>query len=49
MGWREFTGYVDVMNAQIEGQKPDPGSWKGTENDPGWQELRAQRDKLRGR
>lgn len=49
MGWKEFTGYIDVMNKQVEGEKGDPGSWRGSEYDPGWQELRAARERQRGR
>ena len=51
MGWREFCGYVDAMYKQLKGETADdPYSWRGTENDPWWQAVRAKRaDELRRR
>jgi hypothetical protein len=46
---REFLGYLDVMNKQIEGERASPDSWEGAANDPAWAELRAARERMRAR
>lgn len=49
MGWREFTKYVEVMNKQVEAARAEADSWENAEVDPVWHELRAKRDRARGR
>lgn len=49
MGWRELCGYQRAMVKAKRGPEPDPGSWDGADQDPGWQQLRDRRDRLRGR
>ena len=49
MGWRELRGYVREMNRAQEAQRAQPGSWRGAEQDPHWQEMRAKRERFYGR
>ena len=44
MGWRELIGWLESMERERKGPEPDPGSWKNTDRDPWWAEMRAQRD-----
>ena len=49
MGWREFTGWLEVLhkrNQQANSSRVSPGSWDGAEGDPAWQAMRAERDAL---
>ncbi len=46
MGWLEFCGWLRVLEQQVNGKTADdPGSWAGADEDAGWQELRAARDR----
>jgi len=49
MGWLEFRRWLRVMNKQIAGQRTQPDSWAGVENDPQWAEIHRERDRLLGR
>lgn len=49
MGWREFCGWLDVLRKQQEGVRAAPDSWAGADHDPHWQEMRAARERMRGR
>lgn len=47
MGWGELMAWVETMNRQLAGEKTEPDSWQGHENDPGWAELRRRREQAR--
>lgn len=49
MGLREFWAWVEQLHHEKEEQSTSADSWQNAENDPGWQAMRAKRDKLRGR
>jgi hypothetical protein len=49
MGWREFTGWLEVMKRQREPPVSPIDSWAGTDTDPWWQEARAERARQVGR
>lgn len=48
MGWRELRGWLAAMNRRVAAEHGSPESWSGTENDPGWQEMRAKRRRMQG-
>jgi hypothetical protein len=49
MGWIEFTTWLEVLQAQTQPAEVDPGSWKGKEQDPWWQQANETRERMRGR
>lgn len=46
MGWREFCGWLEVLRKHQEGAKASADSWDHADQDPGWIEMRAKRDRL---
>lgn len=49
MGWGEFLAFLRAMKREQEAREVGPGSWKGAESDPWWQEARRERyQKRRG-
>lgn len=49
MGWREFIGWLEVLDRQNKPPEVDPGSWQGADQDPWWQQARRERDEMRAR
>ncbi len=49
IGLREFRAWCDQVSEENEKERQRSDSWEGSKNDPGWQAMRAKRDKARGR
>lgn len=49
MGWLELFDWVGEMRRQQRGPEPKPESWEGADESEHWDELRAARERRRGR
>jgi hypothetical protein len=49
MGLREFRTWCEQVVFENEQERQQSDSWEGSKNDPGWQAMRAKRDRARGR
>lgn len=49
VGRRRFNAFVKQANRELEGTQASPHSWRGTDEDPGWQAMREKRERYYGR
>lgn len=49
MGRNEFYAWVEQLHDETEKRQQSEESWEASEHDPGWQKLRDDREKARGR